>query len=339
MSRAAANPLGKRKVPDEQVPVAFPVRCDGFIVAGALDEALVCCVRQGVLYQPLQHKACGNCVCRGCLESIAWKCPLCVSEDGKASPPSIQDYVQPAKPLLAMLDKIMVKCPACDDATPLGSITHHEKHACRNKERFAAAVEAFRLSGRCTLCRDMYAAPGQKGKCSNCFFVAHGNEVGLEDHPVIKRIRADMLAAQPDWELKHLDALFYLCKPNHRILTAVQATVLIDAYKDKTLDEMLAAFQGQREFPPFVLRAEDAERLLLKLHSRLVLEPRFAHLILPRILDRWMLGRGAGCWTTEREPLQLESYFWCYHGCDVMPKKIAHLQFLWRDVGTDHIMF
>ena len=67
-----------RDRPIRHVGPAFPTRCDHFVLSANavhVDDSLLCCIRLGVLYDPLQHKACGNCVCRGCLADAGWKCP------------------------------------------------------------------------------------------------------------------------------------------------------------------------------------------------------------------------------------------------------------------------
>lgn len=302
--------------------VSFPNRCDQFTTVDPLDEALACCIRLGVLHEPLQHKACGNCVCRVCLIDADWKCPICSS----ASAASEADYVQPAKPLLQLLDKIQVVCPGCTKSIEHGSLRHHASTECIAKERFTGLALQGQIDDKCIVCSKMFAAPGQKQKCSRCFVTIHAKDDHFGDHPLIKRYR---FGPQRDWCVQDLDAHFQSHKPGHVILSPAQATMFIRTYKTKSLEEMLAAFNGKREFQPFVLRATDADRLLIELGSRVNSEYRLMHLIAPRTLDRWAITRRTNV---------MECYHLAFGELKDAPVQLNRLHELWLHIGTDYVM-
>jgi hypothetical protein len=255
--------------------------------------------------------------------TFRWKCPYCdsVSAAAAAAGPSEVDYVQPSKALLSILDKVQIECPACSESVEHGSMTHHVTHACSHKERFIQKQHKAPENGLCITCREMFAAPGQKDKCSVCFVTAHHKEANFDAHPLSKKQKLIAEAARVKWDMTKLDELFAAHRPDHVILTSRQATIFINTYKTKSLHEILAAFLGRHDLPPFVLRAVDADRLLDALNSRLSKEYMLVHLVAPRILDRWAVSK-------------YNTLIECYWGIKTPPQSLDKLHDLWRDVGT-----
>jgi hypothetical protein len=320
MSSHAIN--NKRKAPEPEQPQqqrTIPIRCDGFTLApgcDAPDEELLCPIYQGVLLEPLQHKACGMCVCKACLMAAGFKCPHCNSDDAK----SFGDYIQPTKILTTLCDRVKVECPGCKHAVERGRLAAHIHGECTEKASFVGLA--------CSVCREYTSAPGQEGKCSQCFVAAHGHDAAFRDHPLLnKKARIE---AERDWKMEELDSIFTAHRPDHIILTEAQATVFIRAYKGASPDDMLAAYLGRREFPKFVLRAADVDRLVAAIGvERIDRIYRLAHVIGPRVLDRWNVRVGGS----------VMSCYWLGFGGLRAPKFKAELHDnIWRYVGTAYMM-
>jgi len=201
------------------------------------------------------------------------------------------------------------------------------KHA---QDEETPALKSARLASQatvsmCVSCRDYAGQPNQADKCSQCFTRDHGCDPQFAHHPLVLK-KAEEAKKSPQqacgWDIRLLDVFFERRLPNIAILTSEQATRFIRAYHDKPIVEMLACFNGKREFPAFILRAEDADRLCEATRYRD--DWRLAHLIGPRVLDRWSM---------RKSDSTLDCYWRNLGQMTSPPKALAGLFDLWRYVG------
>lgn len=303
----------------------IPSKCEEFTLSptSATPEPLLCCISCGPLVHPMQHKQCGQCVCRACLEVLDWKCPYCNQEDG-----SCDQYVLPAKPLLAMLDAILVSCPGCNASVPRVSLRAHVMDKCHAKHRFDGLVSHVRseVSAQiCVICRVMYTAPDQENKCSQCFLQYYRDVPSMHSHPIFQKHHANVR----DYAVDKIDQIFRETHPSVHILTSLQVSTLIRTYTKASFDAICNAFFGKSEFPRFVLRAVDADRLLLAWEHRIGKDYQLAHLLGPRVLDRWAI--------KEQRSGVLGCYWLDLGDMCAPPKTREQLVHLWHQVLTDHV--
>jgi hypothetical protein len=325
VASSSAGSLGEKET--SAAKLQLPVRCKEFVTApSSKDEPhLQCCISLCPMVDPLQHKACGQCVCRVCAAAVAWKCPHCQVQERDASA-----YVVPAKPLLGLLDAVLVVCPGCRTELPRSRLRHHAREECTEKARFempaAVVVAEAEEPPKCTICRDMYAAPDQLGKCSKCFLKYHAEESWMRSHPLFVKHDAKIR----DFDLEFIDQIFAAAHPNVRILTTAQATAFIRTYKAAPFVRMRDAFFGKQEFPRFVLRAVDADRLMTAMGKHYESDYHFAHLIAPRVIDRWAI--------RQHRDGHLGCYWLDMGGMTTPPTSREGLRTLWKHVSTDYIM-
>jgi hypothetical protein len=214
-------------------------------------------------------------------------------------------------------------------AAPAGVMTRSMRRAQEAAELKAADMEdkigTMVIPSLCTVCHEMYTAAGQRGMCSVCLTKTYADDPAMQSHVLIQRLKGQLKGVRVDWPMDQLDAIFAQSCPGVSILTSSQAGVFIRSYKDKPLDEMLAAYLGLREFPPFVLRAADADRLVDALMPRLEREYRLVHLLAPRVLDRWAM-------------LKHTKLMQCYWPCSSPPIKIERLVDLWSYVSSRWVL-
>lgn len=107
-----------------------------YVDGAAVSEFLMCALCVRPLYKPLQHKSCSNVFCERCLVDDAaatpTNCPDCTVAI------RTRDTIQPAKPLLMMLESLSVRCQACSATMPRSAYAAHWLESCAQACPFAS---------------------------------------------------------------------------------------------------------------------------------------------------------------------------------------------------------
>jgi hypothetical protein len=106
---------------------------------------LLCPLCSKALYKPVQHRSCGALFCGGCLEQARQTAAQATAKEAQtpacpecAQPVKVKDTCPAAKPMLSLLDALVVECEQCKETMPRSAYESHYASSCSIECPFAS---------------------------------------------------------------------------------------------------------------------------------------------------------------------------------------------------------
>mmetsp|Transcript_9510 Transcript_9510/g.10514 ORF Transcript_9510/g.10514 Transcript_9510/m.10514 type:complete len:289 (+) Transcript_9510:40-906(+) len=118
-----------------------------YINEDTIDDDLKCCICHDPFTNPVFHSQCGTTFCRGCVDQITTKkCPQCRGSLIRSGRASAVNVLPNPKVTHNLVNKLLVRCDACEKTFPREQFEHHVKKACIVAKDQTIAEQARRIA-------------------------------------------------------------------------------------------------------------------------------------------------------------------------------------------------